>query len=122
MVDEKQQLRDEAAAMTPEPESVEAPSDQPARPDELQAAVAGAVNVIGVYACARYRVTPLEPDECRMMSGALLNVARVYGLLDRADPKIMAWLTLGGVGMTIMANRRPLPQPEPEHADQSAAA
>ena len=119
-------LRAEAAAMMAEPEPAESVIVKAGEGDDLLPAVAGALQVIGNPLCDRYRVTRLEGGETETLAGALLNVARVYGWLDKADPKIMALLTLGGVSATILANRRrlppPEPAPEPANADAAAAA
>lgn len=81
---------------------------------ELQMAVAVAVKVTGDGICKMRRLTPLADDEVGAMSVALLNLANAYGLLDKADPKIMAWVTVAGVGMSIISNRQRLPDPEPQ--------
>lgn len=128
MSDAPAALRAEAAAMMAEPEPAESAIVMTGESgDDLLPAVAGAVQIAGNQLCDRYRVTRLEPAESQALAGAMLNVARVYGLLDRADPKIMALLTLGGVGMSILGNRQRLPPPpepaaEPANANAAAAA
>lgn len=89
---------------------------------ELQEAVAVAVAVAGNGLCAWRRVTPLEQGEVASLSVALLNLANAYGWLDKADPKIMAWVTLAGVGLAVAGNRRRLPDPEPAQPANADAA
>jgi hypothetical protein len=118
--------RDQVAALFADAVEPEKSPASPAVTDsgydrgELKAALAGAVHILSMPVCKRYRVTPLLLDECDAVSGAVLNLAQVYGLLDKADPRIMAWLTVGGVAMQIAGNRQRLP--EPETAADAAAA
>jgi hypothetical protein len=91
-------------------------------PEALKVALSGAVAAISVPVCARYRVTGLRPQESKAMGEALFNLASAYGWLDKADPRIMAWLTLGGVAMQIVSGREKLPTPvDPKPADAAAA-
>lgn len=88
----------------------------------LKTALAGAVGMAAKPLCARYRVTALRPDECRSIGEALYGVAEAYGLLDRADPKVVSLLMLGGVVMQVVSGRERLPDPPKEPVADAAAA
>lgn len=120
--DELQSLRDEARGADPaaSPELPAVDSDNPAA---LVTAAGRAIMIGGNAMCARYGVTPLEQGEADMLGAALLDVARVYGLLDRADPRIMSLVTLGGTVAVVLGNRKrlpPPPSPKPEPAQHAA--
>ncbi|WP_341894303.1 hypothetical protein [Ferrovibrio terrae] len=72
------------------------------------------VPLVGIVAnelCDRRRVTRLEADETDLLAEAMLNLADAYDLKVK-DPKVAAWLGLGGAAALIYKNRRQLPAPE----------
>lgn len=112
MNEEMATLKSEAVLRAADAAPVAAAVDVgPSRADALRPMVAGALVPLGAAVCRRYHVTMISGEECHALAGAMLGVAEAYGMLDKADPRVMAWLTLGGTAAAIVANRQPVPPP-----------
>lgn len=76
--------------------------------EQLEMMAAGAVGAISDIMCRRARVTPLEDVERQSLGVAFANLAIVYDLADKANPKVMAWAGVGLALGGVLANREPL--------------
>jgi hypothetical protein len=67
------------------------------------------VTVIGGIACARARVTPLEPGEVQALADAVAGVAEQYDF--DMSPKVAAWIGLGVTASAVIVRRERLDPP-----------
>lgn len=107
----------------------EAPAEETALPEtpaapvdraSLVLMVDKAVAALSRPICRRARVTELHPAETEALAGALADLAIVYDLAGRMDPRTAAWFAFGLVFSGIVANRERIGEPAPAAPSQPA--
>lgn len=124
--DELQKLASEAAAADPASPKAAGQESGPTKPADAQKADEGLVivmsqfvAVVGLIACKRFEVPPLDKDEIEALGQASGQVASFYMPKD-INPRAAAWIGLGMVTTAVIAKRvdfSPNENPEPPVAD-----